>query len=365
MSDFEKLLPTEEEIRARGNGWMKLLETYENNPDEANDEIDFRFDDILDYEEDDYDNDNAGPLCEESKYDSDDSQNDTLNENKDKIILFIEQKKKCFFEKGLFDTLNFFGQNQGMNWMQQSNFSQSYVGSGNFGHTSVSHHLQNISVFTFSNNSQISFSNCSNNNLLMQPPPSNFFNPMLRNNSLQSICEIPTISQPQLDFKQRSLSTNSFRNNYKNSNISAIEDVIKCSSSRNKENVRKNVYSTSDSSSDSPQRNRVKKLKQYYKGNKTKVSPTTEYKTENFEISSESETEFINETVKPLKPECIPVEPTIVRNKVLNSSDPDKTITEGDTHPSRRHYNKTGKFRFFFYYLFLKIFANQISMLDF
>lgn len=325
MSDYDGMFPPEDEIKARGDVWYTLVQRLEALNDIENDETDICFNDILDYDDDDDDND---VQCEETNIDSDNDDDHFLDENKDKIIQLVDQKKKFFTEKGLFETLNF----QGMNWIQ-SKISQSFLGSGSFGQTSYSQHHE-FSIFTFSNSSQMSFSNSS----LMQQAPANFFNPILRTNSMQTIYGMPPMGQPQLEPKPRSISTNSFAENYKNPNIRAIEDVVKCSSLQNKKNYP--TSSSSDERSDQ-QRSRFKKVKRNHQPIR-KIIPKPKFKT--IIISSESESDFINETLKSRKSQ----NSMSVAPKIQLNSDPDKTLTKEDVLPSQRHH-KTASGEFLFY----------------
>lgn len=355
MSDYEDIIPTEEVILERENNWLNCFKKYENLNDIANDATDISFEDILDYEEDKY---HSEEMCKESTDDSDDENN--LNENKDKILAVAEKRKKIFNEKGLFKKLNFFDQSQGhhsMNWMQ-SNFSQSF----GFGHTAVSHHRQEISVFHYSNNSQMSFSNYFNNTSVMQTP--NFYNPLLRNNSLQSINALQPIDQRELDCRQRSFSTDSFRKNDKNFNLRSTEDVkvnydLPSSGNRNKENCQRKIHTSCDSSGSdnrSQHNNRIKKTTKNGKSKKLKESSIKAIEKLNdiFIISSESDSDLtvikknngkkqnIHRSEINLAKNGVPTSEFIERDRVKISKkevlnfDADKTLTEDDKMPPIR-----------------------------
>lgn len=369
MSDYEDIIPTEDVIVKRESDWLRCFEKYENLIDEANDTTDISFEDILDYEED---NHNPAEMCIESKDDSDDEKND-LNESKDKILVVAVKRIKMFNEMGLFEKLNFFDPNQGhhsMNWMQ-SNFSQSF----GYGHAAVSHHRQEISVFHFSNNSQMSLSSYFNNqSIVMQTP--NFCNPLLRNNSLQSINVLQPIDQRELDCRQRSFSTDSFRKNDKNLNLRSIEDVrVNCdlpiTGNRNKENFQRQMYISCDSSDNenrSNLSNRIKKTTKTFISKKTKeCHKAIKKQNEICIISSESDSELtineksngkkqnIHRSEKDLDRQMLPTSKSIERSRVkigekeVLSFDADKTLTEGDKMvPHRgRSQKKIGKCFFF------------------
>lgn len=377
MSDYEDIIPSAEVIKERETEWLNFFVKFKQFNDESNDSSDLHYDDIFDYKED---KDNMEIMCEVSKDDSDD-ENNNLNENKDKILAIAEKRKKIFNEMGFFEKLNFFDSNQGhqsMNWMQ-SNFSQSYLDSDGFGRTS--HHRQEISVFHFSNqnlNGQIPFSNYFNNSSVMQNQTPNFYNTLLRNNSLQSINGIQPIDKRDLDFRQRSFSTDSFRKNDKTSNLRAIEGV-NCRGSENKENRPREIHTYSDSNDSfsslnySQQRNRIKKTKKKYKTNKTRESPKEILKSEEiiFLISSESDSDLIankkvngkktiihksDVDVKLIKDYFkIPksTEMKRVKTDALNFES-DKTSTEGDKMvPSRGLSEKELGECLFFIYFFL------------
>lgn len=369
MSDYEDIIPTEEVIIEREDSWLKYFTKYGNLDDKANEATDISFEDILDYEED---KDDPEKMCTESKYDSDD-ENNKLNEKKDEILMVAVKRKKIFNEKGLYDKLNFFDQNQGhhsMNWMQ-SNFSQSF----GFGqHASVSLHRQEISVFHYSNNSQMSFSNYFNNTSVMQTPH-NFYNPLLRNNSLQSINVLQPIDKRELDFRQRSFSTDSFRKNPKNSNLAAIEDVkvngdLSSTGVRNNLNCQRQIHTSCDSSdieNRSQQRNRIKKTTKNYKSKKT--NEAIQKPQQIFVLSSESDSELtvtkkdngkkqnIHRSEINLAGKYIPTSESIERDRIkitekeVFNFDADKTLTEDKMPPSRGRSQKTTG-EWFFYYCF-------------
>lgn len=383
MSEFEDILITEQTVQYRENDWINLFDRYEN-INQDSEEYALQFDECLDFKESKED---RGPMSIVS--DTDDDWD--IEEYKDKVSVIAIKRREIFVEKGLFEKLSFYDHSQGhsMNWMQ-SNYSQSFLSPAGFGHASVSHHRQEMSVFHFANNvpnlnGPMQFSNYFNNALVMQQnQPAIFFNPLMKNHSLEAINGINQSNHNRdLDYRQRSYSTDSFRKNQSNSNLRAIEDVrVKQSVDKTNGTIRSNYNSSFDDSEENISKHNTKKTKRLYKTMKTKRIPEAMKKTLTEPIvisSSDDDSDSIankniyrkNQIIQGTKNDVIKNQTTSVRTKNIyqnnqiiqetkndvtnnqttrkaekrkSSSDSDKTLTEDNIFQSRKNDN-TSKYK--------------------